>query len=201
MPKHSLRNSMLQSRRQLTEAQVQHRSFAVQSRLQNLDVYRCADAVALYSSVHNEVSTASLLREILASRQYDPRPFWRFWGPATTTDVMTFPDGYRYEGEWRDGNRHGTGTASWPDGTEYTGTFVNGERHGEGAIVTPSGFRYEGEWVNGEMSGRGVATYANGDVYEGEFEDGKRSGTGTMRYASGEEASGNWQNGALQDDG
>jgi hypothetical protein len=62
---------------------------------------------------------------------------------------MTYPDGYRYEGEWLDGQRHGQGIATYPDGTVYTGQFVEGQREGTGEIVMPDGFRYSGEWRAG----------------------------------------------------
>lgn len=69
MPKRSLRASMLQQRRQLTEVEVHHRSFAVQRQLVALPLYRQARTVALYSPVHNEVSTVQLLRDALAAHR------------------------------------------------------------------------------------------------------------------------------------
>ena len=69
MPKRSLRSSMLQQRRQLSEAEVLHRSFVVQRRLLCLDLFRRAQTVALYSPVHNEVSTLHLMRDALADRR------------------------------------------------------------------------------------------------------------------------------------
>lgn len=69
MPKRSLRNSLLQRRRQLTEAEVHHRSFTVQRQLVSLANYRQAQAIALYSPVHNEVSTVQLLRDALAAHR------------------------------------------------------------------------------------------------------------------------------------
>jgi 5-formyltetrahydrofolate cyclo-ligase len=69
VPKRSLRNSMLQQRRQLPETEVMHRSYAVQHRLLCLDVYRQAQTIALYSPVHNEVSTLHLLRDALADHR------------------------------------------------------------------------------------------------------------------------------------
>jgi 5-formyltetrahydrofolate cyclo-ligase len=69
VPKRSLRNSLLQQRRQLTETEVQHRSFAVQQQLLALASYRQSRTVAFYSSIHNEVSTVQLLRDALANRR------------------------------------------------------------------------------------------------------------------------------------
>jgi len=112
---------------------------------------------------------------------------------------MTYPDGYSYVGDWKDGSREGQGVATYADGTTYTGGFVAGQREGEGEIVMKDGFRYKGGWKAGEIDGKGVATYPNGDVYEGEFKAGKRQGQGTMRYATGETATGTWAEGALKE--
>lgn len=110
---------------------------------------------------------------------------------------MTYPDGYRYEGAWQAGQRHGEGVAIYADGAIYEGAFANGQRHGQGKLTMPAGFTYIGDWSRGEITGEGSATYANGDVYKGAFVKGTRQGQGTMTYATGEVASGNWINGAL----
>jgi len=46
-----------------------HRSYVVQRRLLCLDLFRRAQTVALYSPVHNEVSTLHLMRDALAGRR------------------------------------------------------------------------------------------------------------------------------------
>jgi hypothetical protein len=33
--------------------------------------------------------------------------------------LFNFPNGIIYEGEWRDGFRHGKGRQIWPDGSHY----------------------------------------------------------------------------------
>ena len=34
---------------------------------------------------------------------------------------MTFNDGGKYDGEWKDGKRHGKGLYTFPDGGKYEG--------------------------------------------------------------------------------
>lgn len=40
---------------------------------------------------------------------------------------MTWPDGTRIEGEWRDGKLHGRGVATFADGNRYEGEWRDGE--------------------------------------------------------------------------
>ena len=117
------------------------------------------------------------------------------------TGTYRLPNGYEYTGEWVDGEIRGQGRAVFPDGSIYEGSFAAGRPEGFGMITFADGSTYEGEWSDGEIDGMGKATYANGDVYEGMFVKGKRQGEGTIRYASGEERSGNWQDGVLTQDG
>ena len=42
-------------------------------------------------------------------------------------------DGATYTGEWKDGKRHGQGTATFDNGrATYTGEFKDGKWHGQG---------------------------------------------------------------------
>ena len=60
-------------------------------------------------------------------------------------------------------------TKQYDDGSVYEGTFKDGRQHGTGTYKLPSGFEYTGEWVDGEITGTGTARYPNGSVYEGAF--------------------------------
>ena len=33
--------------------------------------------------------------------------------------TLYYPDGKQYEGNWKDGKKHGTGTYIWPNGSRY----------------------------------------------------------------------------------
>jgi hypothetical protein len=68
---------------------------------------------------------------------------------------MTYLDGRRYEGEYKDNNREGYGVMTYPDRGMYQ-----------------EGSRYVGEWKNGRRDGQGVMTYLDDDRrLEGEFRD------------------------------
>ena len=63
--------------------------------------------------------------------------------------VFTWPDGRRYEGEYRNDLKDGYGTFKWRDGREYSGRWFHGRQHGEG--IFKDGDRIvKGTWKNGE---------------------------------------------------
>ena len=41
--------------------------------------------------------------------------------------TMTYPDGQKYSGEFKDGEKHGHGTLIYADGKTVAGEFKNGE--------------------------------------------------------------------------
>ena len=104
-------------------------------------------------------------------------------------------DGSRYEGEWRNGKQHGQGKAISADGTRYEGEWQAGRQHGRGARILRDGRRYEGEWRNGRMPDRGVIVWSVGGRYEGAWKDGKEHGRGTMTWPSGGRYEGEYRDG------
>ena len=48
---------------------------------------------------------------------------------------MTWSDGEKYVGEFKDGVPHGQGTKTWPGGWKYVGEFKTGWRHGQGTYT------------------------------------------------------------------
>ncbi|MCY3883320.1 MAG: hypothetical protein OXG24_00200 [Gammaproteobacteria bacterium] len=100
--------------------------------------------------------------------------------------TMEWVDGRTYEGDFREGKVHGSGTMSIPNGEVYTGTFDSEVRHGYGKLVLRNGDVYEGSFVSGEMSGKGsLQEEISGNFYQGMFLEGKRHGEGTQRYKDG----------------
>ena len=85
----------------------------------------------------------------------------------------TYSDG-KYEGDFKDGKRHGQGTYTWNDGDKYTG-----------------------EWKDGKLNGYGTYTWKDGGKYEGYFVNGKLHGNGTMYYNNYTYQKGTWNNGAI----
>ncbi|MDP6781530.1 MAG: hypothetical protein QGH32_07250, partial [Alphaproteobacteria bacterium] len=83
--------------------------------------------------------------------------------------TLTSAGGYKYSGEWKDGEPHGQGTHTFADGTKYVGEHKDGKFHGQGATTYPDGTKYVGEWKDGKKHGYGTHTFANGNKYVGEF--------------------------------
>ena len=53
--------------------------------------------------------------------------------------VMTFPDGEKYIGGFRNGNRHGRGTNTFASGEQYDGDYVDDIAAGKGKYTWPDG--------------------------------------------------------------
>lgn len=122
--------------------------------------------------------------------------------------VYEFPNGDKYEGEFRGNQPHGWGVATsadglwhegdfvnaartgrarvkYPDGGGYEGAFKSDRMHGSGTLVSPDGHRFTGEFLNGKHHGLGVYSYPGGGVYEGEYEGGVRHGLGVYNFPDG----------------
>jgi len=80
-----------------------------------------------------------------------------------------------------------------PRGGKYEGEYKDGKRHGQGKLTYPDGRKFVGEWKDGEPIGQGTFTWSNGDKYVGEFKDGKKHGQGTYIKPEGR------KNGTLYD--
>ena len=64
--------------------------------------------------------------------------------------TMTYADGGKYLGEWRENNHTGQGTMTYADGREYVGAFKDGQRNGQGIEYNASGsITKQGSWGKG----------------------------------------------------
>ena len=54
---------------------------------------------------------------------------------------------------------------------EYEGEIKEGKRHGLGKIIRKNGDILYGEFEDDKHNGKGVISFANGNRYEGEFKD------------------------------
>jgi uncharacterized membrane protein YhaH (DUF805 family) len=81
-----------------------------------------------------------------------------------------------YEGEWKDGERHGKGTFTSANKKE----------------------KYIGEWKFNGRNGKGIQTYSDGSKYEGQWENDKRHGFGTYTASDGLSKYGIWKNDNFQ---
>ena len=109
----------------------------------------------------------------------------------------------KYEGEIKDGKRHGRGVMKYANRSEYDGQWKDGKRHGRGVFEYANGGRTDGEWKDVTGSGRGVFVWTRnsnwaGDKYEGEYKDGKKHGRGVFRFSNGNVCNGNWRNNSLR---
>ena len=65
------------------------------------------------------------------------------------------------------------GTMTWSDGGKYVGEFKNRKLHGQGTHTRPDGYKYVGEFKNNQRHGQGTATYADGRIEKGNWKKGK----------------------------
>ena len=135
---------------------------------------------------------------------------------------ITFRDGTKYVGEFKNGRFNGQGTwtsqngseqrGEWkddepyrvsgidisPDGTKEVGTWnYDGTKSG-GTITWKDGREYKGDWkiVDGGTDlpdGAGSMKYPDGREYVGQFHYGKMSGTGKMTYPNRKVEDGLWK--------
>jgi hypothetical protein len=124
----------------------------------------------------------------------------------------------------KEGVRDGQGTLKWANGDFYEGDFKNGLRHGVGILVEQYGRRkYHGSWVLSQKEGHGTEIFANGDkyvgeyshdmfngqgelttsggVYKGGFKDGLRDGFGIMQFKTNCRYEGMWSKGRFDGKG
>ena len=111
-----------------------------------------------------------------------PEDLESFWTNCVGT--LTFADGNKYVGEYKDNKEHGQGTYIFADGAKYVGEWKDNKRHGQGTKTLANGAKYVGEYKDDKRH-EGTYTYADGDKYVGEYKDNKRHGQGTLTLASG----------------
>jgi hypothetical protein len=105
---------------------------------------------------------------------------------------------FKYDGEFRDGLKHGTGKYEWENGDRYEGTFEEDRPSGSGKYQFANGDAYEGEVKAGVVTGRGTYVTRSGDRIEGSFVGGLANGTGIYRFASGDRYEGEMAGGRIQ---
>ena len=102
-----------------------------------------------------------------------------------------------YEGDWKEGKRHGYGKLTDSSQVIYDGQWKNGKRVEEEPDYIKkfsdkvfknenfsNGDSYEGGYLKGKFEGQGQYTWKDGSFYKGEFSQGFREGHGVWRSAS-----------------
>ena len=82
---------------------------------------------------------------------------------------LTFESGYKISGEWRL-NSLIRGTATWPNGNKYEGQFKNWDWHGQGKFSVPDGHHIIGEFK--KRKPWQTIEYDKNGVMVGKIEDG-----------------------------
>jgi hypothetical protein len=103
------------------------------------------------------------------------------------SNLYKWEDGTEYDGQWKNGEKHGQGIQHYANGAQYVGQWENGERHGYGKQYYSNGAKYVGGWENGKRHGYGVQIYIyhgglSTATYTGYFKDGARDGQGVYEY-------------------
>ena len=82
---------------------------------------------------------------------------------------MQHPNGDRYSGSFQEDLYEGWGRMTHAGHWEYQGEWKGGLRHGTGTCTFPSGDVYEGTWVEDTLVGLGVVIHADGVKEEVDF--------------------------------
>ena len=89
----------------------------------------------------------------------------------------------------------GKGTLRSLKGDVYEGNFKNGFKHGKGKMTYANGVAsYEGDWNYNKIEGEGVSIDELGNRYEGCFLGNMRNGKGKCFYANRSRFVGVFQN-------
>jgi len=137
--------------------------------------------------------------------------------------TITWADGRKYEGQFKDGKRHGEGTQTWSKveahlkntriwdngHMETTIAFSDGREYIEASPrkgfrrleYWPDGREYVGQWKNDQPHGQGTVTWPDGSKYVGQWKNGFKHGNGTRIYRGGGEYVGRFKYGQAHGQG
>ena len=131
-----------------------------------------------------------------------------------------------YEGQFKNGLKHGEGREYFNNGDVYTGQYTNGLPEGHGEYIWSNKSNYKGEfkqglrygfgcWKKDESdtcesyrghyvldlkSGHGIYSWPDGKFYKGEFSNDKKQGFGELYHNDILRYRGNWLDGKPSDD-
>ncbi|CAF1516802.1 unnamed protein product [Adineta steineri] len=94
--------------------------------------------------------------------------------------------GNRYEGEMKDGKKHGKGHINFANGDKYIGICVEDMRTGQGVAIYAAGDRYEGQFKDNKKHGKGQVDFVSGARYTGDYIKSYKTGHGIYIFANGD---------------
>lgn len=95
---------------------------------------------------------------------------------------MIYPDGSRYEGDWKNDLKQGFGAYYYPNGDIYEGAWFKGKRHGLGTyFYAETQTKFMGTWVEGVIAGPGQIIYPR-QRYHGSWTRGVSKGPGCFVF-------------------
>lgn len=106
-----------------------------------------------------------------------------------------FINGEKYDGEYQNRKKNGTGSLTFINGEKYVGEFKDDKFNGNGVFTYLRGKKYVGEFKDGKYNGYGVLDLGNRTKYVGEFKDGKYDGYGKLTVGSLSEYIGDFKKG------
>ncbi|KAL4461520.1 hypothetical protein ABPG74_016144, partial [Tetrahymena malaccensis] len=104
---------------------------------------------------------------------------------AVKLGLYQLKNGDVYQGQWKNGLRHGRGKLLYKNGSVYEGYWEKNIANGYGRFIDRDGNVYEGQCKNGNSHGFGICNYANGAQYIGEWVDNKKTGNGIEKFPDG----------------
>ena len=110
-------------------------------------------------------------------------------GPSTSLALPKCPSGVS-TADWHD--CFGIMYDFW--GWKYSGEFKNGNYNGQGTGLHSNGDQYIGNYLDNKKHGQGIFTYADGSIYAGEWKSDKKNGQGTLTQPNGILKKGTWGN-------
>ena len=120
----------------------------------------------------------------------DGRSYYGIWDKKNSRPykqgTMTWPDGKKYEGGWKEGRFNGQGTMTWPDGSKLIGVYLAGLKHGQFTKTWLDGRKEETIWLNDKLNGERKSYYKDGKLKDvGIFKNGKVDGEHKEYYENG----------------
>jgi len=96
-----------------------------------------------------------------------------------------YTSGDKYLGEWEHGVQTGKGVFTYSDGSTHRGYYKGGVYNGSGRFTRPNGTKYKGNFLEGEFHGKGVLTLPDGTIYDGLWKNGQMNGLGKLFLSNG----------------